>query len=167
VVIAQCNVRFCNSAPERMTQNVSLADTCFWNNEILTPIQKNGMEGPGKLAFKKLRILLDRMMLRRTKVWHLLWNGDSYLIPLFSRFNAQTISDCRHVRSLSEETTLALKRKSSTYLSSLTPKGSFRLTLNKGLCSTVSSIHFIAVVVLTVVQIRLFQHFQLVSLIYV
>ncbi|KAG5639348.1 hypothetical protein H0H81_004069 [Sphagnurus paluster] len=42
--------------------------TCFWNNEILTPIQKNGMRGPGKYAFKKLRILLDRMMLRRTKL---------------------------------------------------------------------------------------------------
>jgi hypothetical protein len=42
--------------------------TCFWNNEILTPIQKNGMLGPGKIAFKKLKILLDRMMLRRTKV---------------------------------------------------------------------------------------------------
>jgi DNA repair protein RAD16 len=42
--------------------------TCFWNNEILTPIQKHGMEGPGRWAFKKLRILLDRMMLRRTKI---------------------------------------------------------------------------------------------------
>ncbi|KAL0949077.1 hypothetical protein HGRIS_009172 [Hohenbuehelia grisea] len=42
--------------------------TCFWNNEILTPIQKHGMEGPGKPAFKKLKILLDRMMLRRTKL---------------------------------------------------------------------------------------------------
>jgi DNA repair protein RAD16 len=42
--------------------------TCFWNNEILTPIQKHGMEGPGRIAFKKLRILLDRMMLRRTKI---------------------------------------------------------------------------------------------------
>ncbi|EGO01461.1 hypothetical protein SERLA73DRAFT_176736 [Serpula lacrymans var. lacrymans S7.3] len=42
--------------------------TCFWNNEILTPIQKNGMIGPGKWAFKKLKILLDRMMLRRTKI---------------------------------------------------------------------------------------------------
>ncbi|KAG0695773.1 SNF2 family N-terminal domain-containing protein [Suillus ampliporus] len=42
--------------------------TCFWNNEILTPIQKHGVEGPGKVAFKKLRILLDRMMLRRTKI---------------------------------------------------------------------------------------------------
>ncbi|KAG1759066.1 SNF2 family N-terminal domain-containing protein [Suillus occidentalis] len=42
--------------------------TCFWNNEILTPIQKHGVEGPGRIAFKKLRILLDRMMLRRTKI---------------------------------------------------------------------------------------------------
>ncbi|KAF8211650.1 SNF2 family N-terminal domain-containing protein [Mycena galopus ATCC 62051] len=42
--------------------------TCFWNNEILTPIQKNGMVGPGATAFKKLKILLDRMMLRRTKL---------------------------------------------------------------------------------------------------
>ncbi|EMD41151.1 hypothetical protein CERSUDRAFT_131728 [Gelatoporia subvermispora B] len=42
--------------------------TCFWNNEILTPIQKNGMLGPGRHAFKKLKILLDRMMLRRTKI---------------------------------------------------------------------------------------------------
>ncbi|TDL29103.1 hypothetical protein BD410DRAFT_710839 [Rickenella mellea] len=42
--------------------------TCFWNNEILTPIQKNGMIGPGLIAFKKLKILLDRMMLRRTKI---------------------------------------------------------------------------------------------------
>ena len=42
--------------------------TCFWNNEILTPIQKHGMSGPGATAFKKLRVLLDRIMLRRTKI---------------------------------------------------------------------------------------------------
>ncbi|KIJ32343.1 hypothetical protein M422DRAFT_184579, partial [Sphaerobolus stellatus SS14] len=47
---------------------VNLLQTCFWNNEILTPIQKNGMTGPGQIAFKKLKILLDRMMLRRTKL---------------------------------------------------------------------------------------------------
>lgn len=41
---------------------------CYWNNEILTPIQKYGMDGPGDTAFKKLKILLDRMMLRRTKL---------------------------------------------------------------------------------------------------
>jgi DNA repair protein RAD16 len=42
--------------------------TCFWNNEILTPIQKHGMQDSGAIAFKKLRILLDRIMLRRTKI---------------------------------------------------------------------------------------------------
>ncbi|KAI6046523.1 SNF2 family N-terminal domain-containing protein [Pisolithus marmoratus] len=42
--------------------------TCFWNQEILTPIQKYGMIGPGQVGFKKLRILLDRLMLRRTKI---------------------------------------------------------------------------------------------------
>jgi hypothetical protein len=52
---------------DRVAQFI-IQQTCFWNNEILTPIQKNGMEGPGKTAFKKLRVLLDRMMLRRTKV---------------------------------------------------------------------------------------------------
>lgn len=41
---------------------------CYWNNEILTPIQKYGMDGPGETAFKKLKVLLDRMMLRRTKL---------------------------------------------------------------------------------------------------
>ena len=41
---------------------------CFWNTEILTPIQKYGMQGPGAIAFKKLRVLLDRIMLRRTKI---------------------------------------------------------------------------------------------------
>ena len=40
---------------------------CFWNSEILTPIQKRGMQGSGAIAFKKLRLLLDQIMLRRTK----------------------------------------------------------------------------------------------------
>lgn len=51
---------FCGESP--------MNHVCFWNNEILTPIQKYGMVGEGKTAFKKLKILLDRMMLRRTKV---------------------------------------------------------------------------------------------------
>jgi DNA repair protein RAD16 len=45
-----------------------MTHTCFWNNEILTPIQKHGMQEVGSIAFKKLRILLDRIMLRRTKI---------------------------------------------------------------------------------------------------
>ena len=41
---------------------------CYWNTEVLSPIQRHAMVGPGKTAFKKLRILLDRAMLRRTKL---------------------------------------------------------------------------------------------------
>lgn len=43
--------------------------TCFWNNEILKPIQRSGAQhGEGRDAFQRLRILLERMMLRRTKL---------------------------------------------------------------------------------------------------
>ncbi|KAK0522956.1 DNA repair protein rad16 [Tilletia horrida] len=43
--------------------------TCFWNNEVLKPIQRNGAEaGEGKDAFMRLRTLLQHMMLRRTKL---------------------------------------------------------------------------------------------------
>lgn len=38
------------------------------SDQILKPIQKYGHSGDGADAFKKLHILLDRMMLRRTKV---------------------------------------------------------------------------------------------------
>ncbi|KAF9125782.1 DNA repair protein rad16 [Mortierella sp. 14UC] len=41
---------------------------CWWNNEILKPIQNHGNQGVGEKAFLKLRKLLDRIMLRRTKV---------------------------------------------------------------------------------------------------
>jgi len=41
---------------------------CWWNWEILKPIQNEGTQGKGKLAFEKLGKLLDRIMLRRTKV---------------------------------------------------------------------------------------------------
>ncbi|KAF9109969.1 DNA repair protein rad16 [Mortierella sp. AM989] len=41
---------------------------CWWNNEILKPIQNFGAAGVGEMAFQKLRKLLDRIMLRRTKV---------------------------------------------------------------------------------------------------
>ncbi|KAG0278850.1 DNA repair protein rad16 [Linnemannia exigua] len=41
---------------------------CWWNNEILKPIQNHGNQGVGEKAFVKLRKLLDRIMLRRTKV---------------------------------------------------------------------------------------------------
>jgi DNA repair protein RAD16 len=41
---------------------------CYWNREILKPIQKYGNQGDGLLAFKKLGSVLDRIMLRRTKI---------------------------------------------------------------------------------------------------
>ncbi|KAI7881473.1 hypothetical protein K492DRAFT_66756 [Lichtheimia hyalospora FSU 10163] len=42
--------------------------TCWWNNEVLKPIQHNGYVGEGRIAMEKLGKLLDKMMLRRTKV---------------------------------------------------------------------------------------------------
>ncbi|KAI8341863.1 SNF2 family N-terminal domain-containing protein [Chlamydoabsidia padenii] len=41
---------------------------CWWNNEVLKPIQFRGYTGEGREAMNKLRLLLDRIMLRRTKV---------------------------------------------------------------------------------------------------
>ena len=41
---------------------------CWWNAEILKPIQKYGTEGEGLASLRKLSLLLDRMMLRRTKL---------------------------------------------------------------------------------------------------
>lgn len=53
--------RHCDDCGHKPMDHVSL-----WNSEILTPIARYGIEegGPGKTAFKKLKILLDRMMLR-------------------------------------------------------------------------------------------------------
>lgn len=43
--------------------------TCYWNNEILKPIQRSGTaDGEGADAFRRLRLLLERIMLRRTKL---------------------------------------------------------------------------------------------------
>jgi DNA repair protein RAD16 len=42
--------------------------TCWFNTELLKPIQRFGAEGEGLTAFKKMYTLLKRLMLRRTKV---------------------------------------------------------------------------------------------------
>jgi DNA repair protein RAD16 len=47
---------------------VSFSHVCWWNNEVLKPIQYHGYTEGGKVALKKLRLLLDRIMLRRTKI---------------------------------------------------------------------------------------------------
>ena len=88
--------------------------TCFWNNEILTPIQKHGMVGPGGVAFKKLKILLDRMMLRRTKVSRspVVLSG-SIVDGCFSdRSNVPTTLVCLRVLSSSGVITSVPKRRS-------------------------------------------------------
>jgi DNA repair protein RAD16 len=41
---------------------------CWWNNEVLKPIQFSGYVGEGRQAMDKLRLLLDQIMLRRTKL---------------------------------------------------------------------------------------------------
>eukprot|EP00124_Ichthyophonus_hoferi_P003978 Ihof_evm1s390 gene=Ihof_evmTU1s390 len=41
---------------------------CWWNREILRPIQKYGSQGDGRVAFVKLGHLLNKIMLRRTKL---------------------------------------------------------------------------------------------------
>jgi DNA repair protein RAD16 len=41
-----------------------------FNQELLNPIQKYGNKGPGADAFKKLRLMTDRIMLRRLKKDH-------------------------------------------------------------------------------------------------
>jgi DNA repair protein RAD16 len=40
----------------------------YWNHEILKPIQNYGYEGTGLTSFKRLGLILDRVMLRRTKI---------------------------------------------------------------------------------------------------
>ncbi|CCG83688.1 protein of unknown function [Taphrina deformans PYCC 5710] len=42
--------------------------TCWFNHELLKPIQRFGAEGEGLTAFKKIHNLLRRLMLRRTKI---------------------------------------------------------------------------------------------------
>lgn len=53
---------------KRGVLNIVHSHVCWWNNEVLKPIQTHGYTGDGKIALKKLRMLLDRIMLRRTKI---------------------------------------------------------------------------------------------------
>ncbi|KAH9904721.1 SNF2 family N-terminal domain-containing protein [Xylariomycetidae sp. FL2044] len=51
-------------------QHISMHHVSVFNQELLNPIQKFGNTGPGKEAFEKLRLLTDRIMLRRLKKDH-------------------------------------------------------------------------------------------------
>ncbi|KAI1863735.1 uncharacterized protein JN550_009435 [Neoarthrinium moseri] len=50
--------------------HVSMRHVSVFNQELLNPIQKYGNRGEGKEAFKKLRLMTDRIMLRRLKKDH-------------------------------------------------------------------------------------------------
>ncbi|KAK4705842.1 DNA repair protein RAD16, partial [Phenoliferia sp. Uapishka_3] len=59
----------CNKGPCSECRHSGMQHVCYWNNDILKPIQYGGAaSGEGERAFKKLTNLLERMMLRRTKV---------------------------------------------------------------------------------------------------
>ncbi|SGY78862.1 BQ5605_C008g04976 [Microbotryum silenes-dioicae] len=69
----QCDCKslhwLCNKGPCTECRHSGMQHVCWWNTEILKPIQYGGMhEGQGAKAFRKLSILLERLMLRRTKV---------------------------------------------------------------------------------------------------
>ncbi|KAK1445211.1 SNF2 family domain-containing protein [Colletotrichum cuscutae] len=55
----------CHSCGHAGMQHVSV-----FNQELLNPIQKFGNFGPGREAFQKLRLMTDRIMLRRLKKDH-------------------------------------------------------------------------------------------------
>lgn len=50
--------------------HTGLQHTAVFNQELLNPIQKYGSMGPGREAFDKLRLLTDKIMLRRLKKDH-------------------------------------------------------------------------------------------------
>ncbi|KIH88357.1 DNA repair protein RAD16 [Sporothrix brasiliensis 5110] len=56
---------FCTHCKHRGMRHLSV-----FNQELLNPIQRYGNFGPGKEAFAKLRLLTDRIMLRRLKKDH-------------------------------------------------------------------------------------------------
>ena len=63
----------CTHCKHAAMQHVSV-----FNQELLNPIQKYGNLGPGREAFRKLRLMTDRIMLRRLKRDH----TDSMELPV-------------------------------------------------------------------------------------
>ncbi|BGP15209.1 hypothetical protein JCM10213_000839 [Rhodosporidiobolus nylandii] len=59
----------CNKGPCTECGHSGMQHVCWWNTELLRPIQYGGATtGEGQIAFDKLGELLKRLMLRRTKV---------------------------------------------------------------------------------------------------
>ncbi|KAH8664039.1 nucleotide exicision repair protein [Xylariales sp. PMI_506] len=65
----------------------SMRHVSVFNQELLNPIQKFGNRGKGQEAFKKLRLMTDRIMLRRVKKDHTdsmeLPVKETYVVPQF------------------------------------------------------------------------------------
>ncbi|KAG1151268.1 hypothetical protein G6F37_004808 [Rhizopus arrhizus] len=64
----QLNWKFSNKKECDECGHRPMNHMCWWNNEVLKPIQSNGYVGDGRVALEKLGLLLDKVMLRRTKV---------------------------------------------------------------------------------------------------
>ncbi|GAA6004678.1 hypothetical protein JCM11491_002191 [Sporobolomyces phaffii] len=59
----------CTKGPCTECGHSAMQHVCWWNHEVLKPIQYGGATaGEGQVAFEKLGLLLQRLMLRRTKV---------------------------------------------------------------------------------------------------
>ena len=90
--------------PCKECKHSGMQHVCYWNNEILKPIQYGGTStGEGGKAFKKLTTLLERLMLRRTKVERA---DDMGLPPRVVNvrrdyFNEEEEEVCRSQRSIS------------------------------------------------------------------
>ncbi|POW22026.1 hypothetical protein PSHT_01711, partial [Puccinia striiformis] len=69
--LCDCKSLHWSFSDRRSCKHSPMQHICFWNNEILKPVQKYGASvvgSHGHTAFNKLKVLLDRMMLRRTKL---------------------------------------------------------------------------------------------------
>ncbi|GAA5954866.1 hypothetical protein JCM21900_004970 [Sporobolomyces salmonicolor] len=59
----------CTRGPCTECGHSAMQHVCYWNHEVLKPIQFGGAtSGEGERAFRKMSLLLQRLMLRRTKV---------------------------------------------------------------------------------------------------
>lgn len=87
-----------------------MSHTCWFNHELLKPIQRFGAQGEGLTAFKKLHNLLARLMLRRTKVERA---DDMGLPPRVVRVRRDMFND--EEEDLYESLYTESKRKFNTY----------------------------------------------------
>ncbi|KAK6529143.1 DNA repair protein rad16 [Orbilia ellipsospora] len=100
--------RHCDECGHRPMDHI-----CFFNYEILKPIQAFGNTGNGKLAYGKLQSLLKLIMLRRTKVQRA---DDLGLPPRIVRIRRDYFNE--EELDLYQSTYSSSKRKFNTYVAS-------------------------------------------------